>query len=482
MDICITSNNLSNNVWGNEAIEMGSNKRSIRYNRYEHFSKFIKAMYPDARKVLEVGCGAGDLSKLLTELGYEVTALDYIKYNNLDKQGIAFYEKEFTLDTDISEYDLVVGLHCCDATERVIRNCINNDKEFAVVVCEKHQGLENNNIKNRNQYIKYLKNISNRLKVTDLPIYEFIVNNYGTKTADYNVMIKATGRSGVAVYSIIELNSENFVSQMREIDSAQKREFKYFVFNSSVTVNWSNVKVGYMFDKAYANVDGRGYTLTVNAQNAPQDFQGLFYACYGLWTNTVIKLNAEYASGANSKTYLVGSFYEGGIENCVIWVNATAYDQSGKVVTQPSAQLIGYPSVKASYTNNLFVLSGGADTLINIFGAMSDGGPYLRNSAVIRDTDSHDMTPTFEEGGNKGFTNVIHYRTLSDFILGNGTKYERGVNGELTATLTVVKLKPIYEGWSSVWEISEDKVTLMGKIVFQSVETGDDFISDSDIK
>jgi len=313
-------------------------------------------------------------------------------------------------------------------------------------------------------------------------VYEFIVNNYGTKTADYNVMIKATGRSGVAVYSIIELNSENFVSQMREIDSAQKREFKYFVFNSSVTVNWSNAKVGYMFDKAYANVDGRGYTLTVNAQNAPQDFQGLFYACYGLWTNTVIKLNAEYASGANSKTYLVGSFYEGGIENCVIWVNATAYDQSGKVVTQPSAQLIGYPSVKASYTNNLFVLSGGADTLINIFGAMSDGGPYLRNSAVIRDTDSHDMTPTFEEGGNKGFTNVIHYRTLSDFILGNGTKYERGVNGELTATLTVVKLKPIYEGWSSVWEISEDKVTLMGKIVFQSVETGDDFISDSDIK
>ena len=181
----ITSVNLSNANWKYESIEMGSNKRSIRYNRYQHFSKFIKAIYPDAKKILEVGCGAGELCQLLTELGYEVTALDYVKYNSLDKQGIEFYEKEFTLDTDISEFDLVVGLHCCDATERVIRNCINNDKEFAVVVCEMHQGLENNNIKNRNQYIKYLKNISNRLKVTDLPIYEFLVNSHWGETIYY---------------------------------------------------------------------------------------------------------------------------------------------------------------------------------------------------------------------------------------------------------------------------------------------------------
>ena len=185
MQTSITSVNLSSVDWGYEAIEIGSNKRSIRYNRYEHFSKFIQAMYPGAKKMLEVGCGAGDLSKLLTELGYEVTALDYVKYNDLDKQGIEFFEKEFTLDTDISDYDLVVGLHCCDATERVIRNCINNDKEFAVVVCEKHQGLENNNIKNRKQYIKYLKNISSRLKVTDLPIYEFLVNSHWGETIYY---------------------------------------------------------------------------------------------------------------------------------------------------------------------------------------------------------------------------------------------------------------------------------------------------------
>lgn len=190
MEICVTKTDLSNTTWGNEAIELGANKRSIRYNRYQHFSKFIQAMYPEAKKILEVGCGGGDLSLLLKKLGYDVTAIDYIEYNDLNKQGIKFYEKEFTLNTDISEYDLVVGLHCCEATERVIRNCISNDKEFAVVVCEKHQGLENNNIKTRNQYIKYLKNLSDKLKITDLPIYEFLVNSHWGETIYYKKGVK----------------------------------------------------------------------------------------------------------------------------------------------------------------------------------------------------------------------------------------------------------------------------------------------------
>lgn len=159
--------------------------KTLRYNRYEHFSKFIHAMYPNTKKVLEVGCGGGDLSILLTNLGYDVTAIDYIKYNNLERQGIKFNEEQFTLDYDISEYDLIVGLHCCEATELVIRNCINNDKEFALVICEKHQGLENKNIKTRNQYIKYLKKISNNLKMADLPIFEELVNTHWGETIYY---------------------------------------------------------------------------------------------------------------------------------------------------------------------------------------------------------------------------------------------------------------------------------------------------------
>lgn len=177
--------NLLESDWVNETILFGAKKSSARYNRYEHFSKFIKAKYPDAKKILEVGCGSGHLSKLLTDLGYDVTAIDYIKYNNLEENGIKFKETTFELDTDISEYDLVIGLHCCEATERVIRNCINNEKEFAVVICEKRQGLENPQIKNRNQYIKYLKKISDKLKVTKLPIYEMLMNEFWGETIYY---------------------------------------------------------------------------------------------------------------------------------------------------------------------------------------------------------------------------------------------------------------------------------------------------------
>lgn len=185
MNTAFTEVNIQEANWSNEAILAGAKKSSLRYNRYEHFAKFIKAKYPDTKKILEVGCGDGLLSKLLTDLGYDVTAIDYIKYNNLEENGIKFKETTFELDTDISEYDLVVGLHCCEATERIIRNCLNNEKEFSVVVCEKRQGLENKKIKNRNQYIKYLKTISNKLKVTNLPIYEVLMNEFWGETIYY---------------------------------------------------------------------------------------------------------------------------------------------------------------------------------------------------------------------------------------------------------------------------------------------------------
>lgn len=190
MNMEIVTQNLSNITWENEALMMGIHDRSIRFNKFEHFAKFIQAMYPGVKTILEVGCGGGNLSKLLTSLGYKVTAIDYIKYNNLDKEGIEFHEQEFTLDSDISKYDLIIGLHCCEATEIIIRNCITNGKEFAVVVCEKHQGLENNTIKNRKQYINYLRNISNKLKITNLPIYEYLMNDRWGETIYYKKRTK----------------------------------------------------------------------------------------------------------------------------------------------------------------------------------------------------------------------------------------------------------------------------------------------------
>lgn len=162
--------NEDGDLWTNEVEEiLNVPARKVRYNKYEHFSKFINAMYPDYKNILSVGCGLGEETYLLSKLGYNVTGIDSNPCS--PSHNINFRRQTFTLDTDITDYDLITGLHCCDASEKIIRNCLNNDKEFVVTLCEINQGIKKKNITTRKQYVDYLKGISSKLKVTILPIY-----------------------------------------------------------------------------------------------------------------------------------------------------------------------------------------------------------------------------------------------------------------------------------------------------------------------
>lgn len=175
MDIVISVVDCSKVKPFDEREEHVKKKSHLRFNNKQHFARFIKSMYPDVKTILDVGTGGGYLSKLLKDMGYIVTAMDKfneedIKY--LDENNIKYLNTYFDLNTDISKFDLVIGLHCCEACELVIRNCVKNDKEFAIVLCEVNQGLKNDKIRTRKQYIDYLKGISCKLKMTKLPIFE----------------------------------------------------------------------------------------------------------------------------------------------------------------------------------------------------------------------------------------------------------------------------------------------------------------------
>lgn len=150
--------------------------REKRYTKYEHFTKFINAMYPNHKNILDVGCAKGESTSLLQELGYNVTAID--KFDTYQKilltaRKINYTYGYFDLNTDTSQYDLITGLHCCEGIEMIIRNCLRNDKEFVVTVCETKKGLYQEEFsRNRKQYIDYLKGVSNKIKMTILPIYD----------------------------------------------------------------------------------------------------------------------------------------------------------------------------------------------------------------------------------------------------------------------------------------------------------------------
>lgn len=163
--------------------------REKRFNRYEHFTKFIYAMYPNANKILDVGSSNSESSILLKKLGYNVTAMDIFNFFQvavLNHHQINYTIDYFDLHTDISSYDLITGLHCCTGIEKIIRNCINQDKEFVVTICENNQGMyQSEPNKTRKEYIDYLKNISSKLKMTKLPIYDLNEEEYFGETIYY---------------------------------------------------------------------------------------------------------------------------------------------------------------------------------------------------------------------------------------------------------------------------------------------------------
>ena len=149
--------------------------------RHQIFADFICKKYSDIKfkRVLDVGAGRlCHLSKPLIKRGYEYSAIDSnirLSSREIDRMGIKnaykdhFYCNEFAGGgggTDISEYDLILGLEPCMATEHIIRQALNYDKAFEILLCyENHDALNGQKFKTPEQWFNYLRKISKEVKI-----------------------------------------------------------------------------------------------------------------------------------------------------------------------------------------------------------------------------------------------------------------------------------------------------------------------------
>ena len=102
-------------------------------NRFIIFADFIQKHFNNCEKILDVAGFLGWLTYELIKRGYQVTVIDpkiKIKNNNVSK-----IKKYYNDEIDISDYDLIVGLHPDGATEYIVKNAIQNNKRFAVIPC-----------------------------------------------------------------------------------------------------------------------------------------------------------------------------------------------------------------------------------------------------------------------------------------------------------------------------------------------------------
>lgn len=130
--------------------------------RWQSFCAYIEREYPskDGKKVLDVGCGPlADLSLELKKIGYDVTSIDprvqEIKELKIIKELFNYQT------TEVANYDLIVGLEPCDATEHIIRSAISNNKNFAVSLCAAaHQGIDGQTFDSYKEWYDYLLSLT----------------------------------------------------------------------------------------------------------------------------------------------------------------------------------------------------------------------------------------------------------------------------------------------------------------------------------
>ena len=128
------------------------------------------------KNVLDVGAGrVCKTSTALGNLGYSVTAIDpniRLETKELKERKIkSIIKRPFVCDeysngngTNITRYDLIVGLEPCEASEHIIRQSIKYDKPFDVTLCyQEHRALDGSKFRTPEEWYEHLAKISSEV-------------------------------------------------------------------------------------------------------------------------------------------------------------------------------------------------------------------------------------------------------------------------------------------------------------------------------
>ena len=133
-------------------------------SRQVTFARFVakKLSKHKGAKILEVGCGrTGRLSRLLSKEGFRMTCIDP-KLEVTSSANVEYIKSKFDYTkSDLSGYDYVIAQEPCDATEHIVRACVNQKIPFMIALCgAPHKLLSGEMPKDVYKWYDYLVNIS----------------------------------------------------------------------------------------------------------------------------------------------------------------------------------------------------------------------------------------------------------------------------------------------------------------------------------
>lgn len=109
---------------------------------YDYYIDRINTLYGLNRNIIEVGCGynpsvSKEISRLQLKLGNgTVTAYDPLLLNTkTDIKNLKLCKESFSEITDVSKFNLMIGIMPCNITEKMIESAAKNNLDLYLAMC-----------------------------------------------------------------------------------------------------------------------------------------------------------------------------------------------------------------------------------------------------------------------------------------------------------------------------------------------------------
>lgn len=137
------------------------------YYKYKDFIDYLKEKFPNLRtyQILEIASGylpaiSLTLRKMM-DIDKPITCMDPTAID-LPLEGITNKKAIFSLDTDVSEADLLIAHWPCESLDAIVDSTIKNQKELCVQTCPC-----GHNFYTLNEYKYYTDSLTDKLRVME---------------------------------------------------------------------------------------------------------------------------------------------------------------------------------------------------------------------------------------------------------------------------------------------------------------------------
>lgn len=140
-------------------------------NLYKEFLRILEKHFDLNCNILEVGAGTIPILAKYINDNHKCN-LTLIEPNIIfeDLLECNIIKEKFTNQTDISKYDLIIGYNPCQATENIIRNSIEQNKNFCIALCGCCFLPENYTDRTPKTWHKYLIELASQLSQNNYEI------------------------------------------------------------------------------------------------------------------------------------------------------------------------------------------------------------------------------------------------------------------------------------------------------------------------